>query len=362
MRKFLEIGHIGRSAAAGLLVFSAALGPGCGGPEGPGPAREISDLSIVYQLKRLEIDPDHYPSHAMLAVAYLDLARETADIEKLALARDHAKRSLKIQPSLEAFKAMARIEGFEHRFEESVKWAGMAAASSAGSVADGETTAILVDAYLGLGRNEEARRVIDGLSEDGFHKQAALGSYYRATGKVDEAARAFMNASEFALRENAGKAQAWAEVMVAGVWIDFGDHHRAVRHLEKATKIDADSKAVKVHRAEFHEKEGELDTAADIYRSVLETSKNPELQHRLFNLYRMMGRNSEAKQQFALAESGYRRIVESGHIFALGPLAQLLCDAGDRPDEAKRLSTENLKYKRDAEALATEQCVSQMAR
>lgn len=349
-----------RPALAGLLILPALIGPGCGRESDPGPKSDDAGLLISYYLKRIEADPDHYPSHAMLANAYLDSARETADLEKLALARKHAEESLAIQPNIEALKAMAKIEGFEHRFESSLDWARKAANSAADSAPDGEISAIMVDAWLGLGEKEEARRVIDELAEDGFHKQAALGNYYKTTAKPDEAERAFINASEFALRENAGKAQTWAEIMAAGVWIDYGEHHKAMRHLEKAGKIDPDSALWKVHWAEYQEMEGELEDASDIYRSILGSSKNPEIHHRLFKLYELMDREADAKEQFDLAEKGYRKILDAGHIFALGPLAQLLCDAGERPDEARRLSTENLKYKRDAEALATEGCVGRM--
>lgn len=342
---------------ASLLALLAAVAAGCISGDDPVPADDAVDRKISLFLAKIEEDPGHYPSHAMVAAAYLDKARETGGLEFLALARKHALRSLEIQPNIEAFKAMAKLEGFEHRFERSIEWAEKAAKAATESTADGEIAAILVDAYLGLGRPDEARHVLDSLSEEGFHKEAALGNYLKATGNPAEAERAFMNASEFALRENAGAAQAWAEIMAAGVWIDAGEHHKAVRHLKKAEKTDPGMKALQIHWAEYYEAEGERTIAAERYGSVLERSDDPEIHHRLFRLYKAMGNEDEARKHFDLSEKGFRKILSAGQIFALGPLAQLLCDAGEKLDEAKELSAENLKYKRDAEALATEKCL-----
>ncbi len=345
---------IRRLAAAGLFL-SALLSAAC---TRTAPPPEGFERKLAYYGGIIAKNPDHYPAHASLAEAYLEKARKTSDPAYLAMAREHVKRSIAIQPNYQAFKVFALIQGFAHRFSESIEWANKASASSADVGPDPETASILVDGYLGLGESDKAKEVIDKLGDESFYASAAKGHYFKAIGNNAEAADEFQKASRFALMQNASEAQAWAEVMTAGVWLDSGDPDRASPFLEKAEKISTGNKAAAIHRAEYLVAKGKTEDALTVYRSLLKKADDGEIHRRMFVLLRKMDRTEEAAAHFKEAEQLFRKAINAGEIYTLGELAQLLCDAGERLGEARKLSNENLKYKRDKQALATEKCLA----
>ena len=316
-----------------------------------GPARKIA-----YYKKKIADYPRHYPAHTMLAAAYLERARETADPADLGRARASARKSIEIQPSFQAYKTFAMIEGFAHRFEESLTWAEKASKSAIESVPDSDLASIMTDAYLGLGQAEKAEKLLTTFKERDFHTSAAWGHLLKSRGSNDRAAAAFQDAARFARMENAGKAEAWAEVMTAGVWLDAGLPDKALGFIDQAARISPGDKQMLIHRAEYHLAKNQPEKAAEIYRDLLKSSDDPELHGRLFILEQKRADAGMAKLHFNAAVSGYRKAIDAGEIYTVGSLATLLCDAGMRPEDGIRLSEKNLLLKRDKEARNTRKC------
>jgi pentatricopeptide repeat protein len=348
---------IKRLAIAGLFFSSLWMFFACAGPEPDSPPRGYA-RKLTYYGAIIDKHPDHYPAHASIAAAYLEKARSTNDPADLAKAREYVRRSIEIQPNYQAFKVYATIEGFAHHFKESIDWAQKAASSAADIGPDPETASILVDGYLGLGETEEAKKVVENIQDEGFYTSAAKGHYFKAIGENEKAAEEFQNAARFALMQNAADAQSWAEVMAAGVWIDAREPDRALPFIEKAEQIVPGSKAAEIHRAEYLVAKGKPEEAIDVYGSILKKAEDGEIHRRMFFLLKNLGREKEAGSHFEKAEKLFQRAIDAGEIYTLGPYAQMLCDAGVRLDEARKMSAENLKFKRDKEALATEKCVA----
>jgi tetratricopeptide (TPR) repeat protein len=346
-----------RLAGAGLFLSAVLVSAACTGTRTDAPPKGY-EKKLEYYGAVVAKYPDHYPAHASLAEAYLEKARITSDPGDLAKAREQARRSIEIQPNYQAFKVFATIEGYAHHFNESIEWARKASSSAADVGPDQETASILVDGYLGLGENEEAKKVIDNIRDAGFYASAARGHYFKTIGDNERAEKEFADAARFALMQNAADAQSWAEVMAAGVWLDAGLPDKALPFLEKAEKIAPDSKAAAIHRAEYLVEKGRPEQALAVYGSLLKKSEDGEIHRRMFVLLRKAGRDKEADDHFAKAEMLFRKAIAAGEIYSLGPLAQMLCDAGVRLDEARKMSAENLKFKRDKEALKTEQCLT----
>ena len=112
-----------------LLVSSPLLGialvAGCSLPSGS--ATPGTDARIDYYLEKTASHPRLYPAHAQLGAAFLQKAKESHDPLCLEKAHRALERSVEIQPNFSAFKAMADLCNFSHRFEEALRWADRAA-------------------------------------------------------------------------------------------------------------------------------------------------------------------------------------------------------------------------------------------
>lgn len=331
-----------------VLAFACASGA----PKAPDP-----DARIRYYSKRVKEDPRLYPAYALLGEAYLSRARVSHDPGDLAHARAAFDRSMEIQPNGESLTGLAALTGFGHRFEESLSWGRQAADANR---EDPHVRALLGEALLGLGRDDEARALLpaDGAEPKDFYTAAALGAWMKANGRLTEAASAFQAAARFAAQQKAEKFVVWARVNEAGVWLDSGDLARA-RPLLEAVRRDAPKDAfLREHEAELAEKEGRLEDALAIYEEQIKSGGNPEAQRFAASLARRLGRTEEARRHFEAAESFYRRILDAGGIYSLESLARLYLDAGVNLEEAKELARRNLEFKRDRSAVGLAQALS----
>lgn len=355
------------SASATVLAGALALGAltlsvtglGCAvsvsGPASPaGPAERIR-----YFRERLAEHPNLDPAYVGLGTAHLDRARETHDPVDLNEARQAAERALAIQPSLEAYRLRAATESFAHRFEEALAWAEKAAAAAPG---DAGVLSLRVEAFLGLGRDEDAARLV-AVPEDPprhVHRAAARGQWLLAEGRFPEAAEAFVVAARLAERADVPALSGWAEAQAAGAWLDAGEPRRARPHLERAVELAPGSPLLGLHTAELALAEGRSAEALATYERLLRRRDDPEVHRRAFLLARQLGRDEVARQHFEAAEALDRRALDAGEIYSLESLARLYCEAGVHPAEARRLAEESFRYKRDRSARETLACVRAM--
>ena len=295
--------------------------------------------------------PRHYPAEADLALAYLDKARRTLAPDWVAKARAAAHRSLEIQANHEAFKVLAAIEGFAHRFDASLRWAEQAHQSLP---EDTEVTCRMVEALLGLGRVGDARRLLPGDAADaiGFHTVAAFALVARAEGTAEPAAGAFQRAAAIAAAQQSPALAAWGRVMAASVWLQRGDTAQASQSLERAALIDPHSPLVRLHRAELLAATNRREEAAALYAQTLRGNPDAEGFRRAMALARTLRDRVRAREYRDAAERMLLPARAAGEVYTLGELARLYRDAGDL-ERAEALAVENLRYVRDAEAVAT---------
>lgn len=340
-----------RLAAFLALAFSAACSEPLDrlaeqasyGPPGP-------EERIAYFRARVAEDPLHWPALAHLGAAYLDRARETHDVADVLAARARLERSLEVQPNYEALRARSALENFCHRFADALVWADRAAAAA---VSPDEAASLRVEAYLGLGRVEDAARVLQraGPDDRSFHLLSARAQLHVARGEVDDAARTLERAARVA--EDAGRLdlQLWALVRAGGVLLDAGRSDDAEPFLDRAATMRRDDRFLGIHRAELHEARGDSLRALSIYEELLRERPSPALHARAFSLARALGRDDVAEAHFRAAEAGYRAVLEAGEIFTLAGLAELYLDAGRSLAEASALAERNLEFERDAASL-----------
>lgn len=320
-----------------------------------------TDRQIKFYQDKIAKSPEHYPSYALLGNAYLSKARETGNPEFLTNARQNVRKSLEIQPNYQALKTMAMISNYSHRFAEASEWAEKAAqASPEGLSGDAELSSIMIESFLGLGQIEKAEKVLKELAKnkpDDFFTFASQGHFYKASNKVDEAAKAFSEAGNIAGKQNATEFVIWANVSAAGCFIDANRAAEAVPFLERAKNISPENKLLQIHQAEFLTAQDQPQEALKIYEKLLQKSDDAEIHRRIFLIARKLNDQNLAEKHFQAAVQGFQKVLENGEIYTLEPLAQIYCDADKNLAEAEKLARQNLEYKKDKSAERTLQCV-----
>lgn len=163
--------------------------------------------------------PERYPVRVQLADALLQKARESHDLTVLEQARRELHLSLQTQPTYEAYLTMARVQNYSHHFDDAIKWARIAEEASPIEGADSAITAVLVEAYLGLGKTADARELLP-ISENeptDYYIAASLAQCLRAEKRYAEAADAFLLAGKIAKKANVAALVDWAEWSAATV-------------------------------------------------------------------------------------------------------------------------------------------------
>jgi hypothetical protein len=302
--------------------------------------------------KTLARHPRHYPAAAELALARLDDARRTLDPQMVQAARDAAMQSLHIQANLEAYKAMAAIEGFAHRFALSLDWAQRARQTLPG---DSETTARAVEALLGLGRREEARRLLGGDAARGadFYTLTSLAAVSGAEGDHAAAATIYERAAAAAAAQHVPALALWAHIMSAAAWLDGARYPQAEAALARAALFGADSPLLALQRAELLAATDQPQRAAALYAGTLRHHPDAEGYRRAMVLALASGDRARAGAYRRRAEEMLLPALRAGEVYTLGELARLYRDAGIHLQRAAALAEENLRYVRDREARET---------
>ncbi len=337
-------------------LFAVMILMGGCAPHSSTPPPSDSDARIQYYSNKISERPRHYPSYALLGAAYLDKARETFDPLWLTKARSALNRSLEIQPNFEAFKIITALCNYAHRFEEALQWGKRAAETYP---PDTEVTALLVESHMGLGKYDEARKLLSPsrLSQEDFYTASAMGKWLVSQRRYEEAVDCFDKAANFARAENVRDLVVWAQVSAAGALIDARQWNAARKRLNAAAKVDENDVRLHLHYAELLEAEGEPQEALAVYETLLQRRNDPAVHRQAFVLARKLGQTSQAQLHFDAAEKGFQRAVDAGEVYTLEALARLYCDADVKLEQALSLAEKNWKYKRDIEAQQTLACI-----
>ncbi len=315
-----------------------------------------SDARINYYTKKVAHDPQLYPVYVQLASTYLDKACDTHDPDYLKKARSALECSMEIQPSFEAFKTMGAVCCFAHRFDEALQWEKRA---DEAWPADTRVTALMVEAYMGLGQYEAAKNLLppDGTKPVDFHTAAAQGQWLASQHRYDEAVNALLAAASFAQALEVTNLVVWAHVRAAGILLDSGQPLKAQPLLEAAARLDPKNKFLRLHQAEFLEAEGQAEQALAAYEALVKEHDDPEIRRKAFVVARKLSLESHARFHFEAAEKGYQRAIDAGEIYTLGALAHLYCEADVHLKKALTLAQRNLEHKRDTEAIEMLACI-----
>jgi tetratricopeptide (TPR) repeat protein len=349
----------GRSARLrpGLAAATAALALalGCAAPRGGAqPEPSESERRVAFYQRKLQDDPELYPALARLGGAYLERARESQDPLWLARAREALERSLRIQSSEYAYRTLARLCAFTHRFEEGLSWAQLAQANA--PPRDPSLLPLLAELQIGLGRERGIAALLGSAPDPRglqfFH--AARAQWFTERSELAAAREAFLQTQSAAHAAGSSELALWAQVMAAGMLLDAGELGLARAQLALLARGPALpawlGRVQRIHEAELAQAEGRLEAALQAYEQLLRETPDVELGRRAFLIARELGQSERAQALFAATERHAERIAAAGEVFALEAQARLYADAGVQAERARELARRNLEWKRDRAA------------
>lgn len=311
--------------AAALTVLAAvALGGVDGGTSGrtdgaalpqSGTAAQAAVLSpgsrgVAGLQQRLRRTPGDYRAWSMLALAYVEQARVTADPTYFAKADRAIRRAAALAPRDSVLAtARAALGNARHDFSAALRYADAALAVNPYSTS---AQALRADALTELGRYAEARRaaeLADALGP-GPGTFARLSYAAELRGDLDEATR-LMTMSRDAAGTSA-PAYSFAAYHLGELARTGGDLEAAAGHYAAALAADPSYAPALAGQARLAVAAGDIDTAVQRYRRVVTRLPLPEYVVEFGELLESLGRDEEALQQYAVAQAAARLARANG--------------------------------------------------
>jgi tetratricopeptide (TPR) repeat protein len=297
------------AAAVALLggVLREAV-PAAGGAAGPAPVsseRALSGFSLgdtAATVLRLQQDvgesSDDQRSLALLGLAYLQRARETADSSYYGRADGVLRRARKLDGrDPVALSGLASLAASRHDFRVSLKLARRAVVLTPDTA---RGYGLLGDALLELGRYAEAFRAFD--------RQVALkpslGGYARIAyaRELLGRPRQAIEAMELALDSSGGVREptAWTLVELGKLHFGLGEVDQAGRSFRLALLAFPGYPGALDGLARVEAFRGRLERALALQRRAVDTIPLPHLVAQLGDLLAAAGRRPEARRQYGL--------------------------------------------------------------
>ena len=292
-----------------LLSLGSALAGASfsGGPGSPAvtAAGELAARNerITFFEGRAAADPIDYVSRNILAVQYLQRARETGDLSEYGRAEAAAEASLSILPRDNAggLIALASVQLSRHAFAEAKE---TAAAVIALRPLDATGYSLRSDANAALGRYEEAAADLQKMVQ----VQPGLPAFSRL------AHLAFLqgdlvNAKDFwrqALAKDDGlplENRAWVQVQLGELHRSVGELAQAEKSYRAALTTFPDYVHALAGLAYVRATQGRWQDAIALFESVQRRLPQPLHLAALGDVYRKAGRTAEAEQQYELVEA-----------------------------------------------------------
>ena len=178
---------------------------------------------IEYHERRIAADPRDFVSLNSLAQAYIQRARETADVADYDRAETALARSLKVlpEPNYAALALTGVVLNAKHRFVEAAEYATQAVALKPNNAMG---YAILGDAAFALGRYEEASGAYRTAAEldPSLPTYGRLAHLQEVTGDLERAEELWWRSHEEAAGPSS-EATAWVHVQLGDFYFGKGE-------------------------------------------------------------------------------------------------------------------------------------------
>lgn len=309
---------------------------------------------ISFYQQRIRQNPDGGLDRALLATAYLKMARASGDVSWYLLAEQAAQESLAKLPfnNEGAVLALAKVAEARHDFAKAIELAQKAPSDNA--------LGILVTANLATGKVDKANQAAETLVK----RVPTLGSLTLqalvevAQGKDKEA---IQNLQQAIAIEESGEtgSSVWARSLLGRLYYRQGQLEQARMLYQEALRITPQYPPALLNQAQLEIRRGNYKAAEKLYSQFFQlVNKSPTVYDHVVlrgmaRVQDLQGDFSEAKKWRTQAEARLREdLIGFGH---RRELAQLLLE-GDRPEsvaESLTLMQAEVSDRRDAETLAT---------
>ena len=271
------------------------------GAERPvGPATPADQLiGIAHAL--IKRAPDVYNNYNLLAVAYMQKARETGDFNFNARAEAALTQSFKLSPdNFDALKLHSKLLVTYHRFSEALPVARRVIEQKPN---DYEAHGVLADALVELGSYDEAKKAVQAMLDvRPYTASYARASYLRSLyGETEGAIEAMRLAVQSA---NAGDPEelAWCRVHLGDELMNAGKRTDAEREYDHALFIFPNHYLALAAKGRARLAAGDTERAIEFYKRAQERVPSPETAIALGDIYTKLGRAEDARKQFELVE------------------------------------------------------------
>jgi tetratricopeptide (TPR) repeat protein len=322
-----------------------------------GPTSE-TDKQIQALQDHVKQSPDDYEGYDRLGSAFFQKARETGDIAYYNLAEEALKKALVLAPqdfrSADPLVHMASVYMGEHRFSDALTYAQKAIGTGSGNLA---AFAIEGDAYTDMGDYDQAAtayntlqslgRVISSPSALAYMNDSRIAYLRYLRGDSAEAIRLMKSALAAALQANLPRENlAWLFFELGQRYFQSGDLENAALSYQSGITADTNPYRSLAGLAKVRAAQGKLEESIQLYQRSIAIIPFPAYVEELGDVYRKMGKEKEAQQQYDLVEY-IGHLGELNRVLANRELALFHADQGIKLPEAVELARKELDVRHD---------------
>jgi pentatricopeptide repeat protein len=354
-----------------VFLFSAISFAACSKTQAISSAPDVAPTTktvattdtVRFLEERIKRDPEDFIAHNKLASEYLQKVRETGDVTFLNLALRAARASLSILPAEQnkgGLTVLAQAEFSSHDFaaarDHALKLTQIEPNKS-------YSYQILGDALLELGNYEEAEKAfrqmeklgsLQGLTQTATKQRLARMAFLRGDNrgaqKHFEAARKLAQNLPVPPRETV----AWCEWQLGETAFSVGDYKTAEKNYHAALETFPGYFRALASLGRVRAASGDLTGAIEQYETTVRILPDPNFVAALGDLYKLAGREDDARKQYELVEQIGNLSALNGTIYNR-QLALFYADHDLKAEEAYRLAAKEYEVRRDiygADALA----------
>jgi tetratricopeptide (TPR) repeat protein len=321
-------------------------------------ASSATDKQIQTLQSRVREFPADFAAYDGLGSAFFQKARETGDIAYYDLAEQTLKKSLHLAPKdfreADPLVHMALVCMGEHRFTDALANAQKAISLGSGNLA---AFAIEGDAYTDMGEYDEAAaayntvqtlgRAISGPSSLAYMNDSRLAYLRFLHGDSTGAIALMQSAIVAALRTNMPRENlAWLYFELGERYFQSGDLDDAALSYQSGAAIDPNHYRSLGGLAKVRATQDKYDESIELYQRSIAIIPFPVYIEELGDVYRKIGNEKEAHQQYDLVEY-IGHLSELNRVLANRELALFYADQGIKLPEALNLARKEFDVRHD---------------
>jgi tetratricopeptide (TPR) repeat protein len=269
-----------------------------------------TDQQIATLQQRLTAKPDDTQSEIDLAAAYLQKIRETADPAYYPKALATIQDALDRDPSNP--DAMAWMGGLQlslHNFQAGLDWGLKAHAANPDLLA---AYPVLIDAYVELGRYDDAVRTSDAFvalkpNNPSYSRVSYIRELYGDRDGAIEAMQLALNATA-----DGTEAAAWTRVQLGNLYFNGGDLDKAEQSYRRTLTTNADYAPSEAGLGRVAAARGDYARAIELLTPLVNRIPLPEYVILLGDVYSAAGQPDLAAQQYALVRAETQLLAANG--------------------------------------------------